>query len=147
MTPKPALPRSPLAVDFPDMTPIAGVELTTGRAGFYRHERDDLLIMRFAPETTCAGVFTRHGVGSAPVDWCQAKLKATGGKNVRALVVNAGCANAFTGRPGARAADRVAGALARRIGVHKREVMLASTGVIGVLLDDRRITDLLPEAV
>jgi glutamate N-acetyltransferase/amino-acid N-acetyltransferase len=147
MTTKPHIPRSPLAVDFPDMVPIAGVELTTARAGFYRHERDDLLIMRFAPETTCAGVFTRHGVGSAPVDWCQSKLGATGGRNVRALVVNAGCANSFTGRPGARAADRVASALARRIGVHKREVMLASTGVIGVLLDDRRITDLLPEAV
>ena len=46
--------------------------------------------MRFAEGTTCAGVFTRHGVGSAPVDWCQNTLAATGGANVRAVVVNAG---------------------------------------------------------
>ena len=58
--------------------------------------------MRFAEGTTCAGVFTRHGVGSAPVDWCKRQLEASGGEDVRALVVNAGCANSFTGRPGRR---------------------------------------------
>ncbi len=76
---KPGLSRSPLAVDFPDMPPIAGVEMATARAGFYAHPRDDLLVMRFAPGTACAGVFTRHGVGSAPVDWCRAQLAASGG--------------------------------------------------------------------
>jgi len=147
MTGKSELARSPLAVDFPDIAPIAGVEIATARAGFYKHERDDLVVMRFAPGTACAGVFTRHGVGSAPVDWCQAQLRASKGRNVRALVVNAGCANAFTGRAGAKAAERVAADLAKRIGVGKRDVMLASTGVIGVVLDDRRIADVLPEAV
>ena len=97
-----SLPISPLAVPFPDIPPVAGVELAVGRAGFYRHERDDLLLMRFAPGTTCAGVFTRHGVGSAPVDWCKARLGHSGG-HARALVVNAGCANSFTGRAGDRA--------------------------------------------
>ena len=73
-----ALPISPLAVAFPAMPPIAGVELAVGRAGFYKHQRNDLLLMRFVPGTTCAGVFTRHAVGSAPVDWCKAGLAATG---------------------------------------------------------------------
>ncbi len=141
MTLKPGLSRSPLAVEFPHMPPIAGVEMATGRAGFYAHERDDILLMRFAPETACGGVFTRHGVGSAPVDWCQAQLAASGGADVRALVVNAGCANSFTGKPGAAAAGRVAAAAAKRLGCRRRDVMLASTGVIGVLLDDARITD------
>ena len=55
---------------FPTIPPIAGVEIATGRAGFYKHAREDLLLMRFAEGTSAAGVCTRHGVGSAPVDWC-----------------------------------------------------------------------------
>ncbi len=119
--------------------------MATGRAGFYKHERPDVLLMRFVEGTTCAGVFTRHGVGSAPVDWCQKQLTASAGEDIQALVVNAGCANSFTGRPGADAARRVASAAAKRIGCRQRGVMLASTGVIGVLLDDAKITSKLPE--
>src|SRR6185503_8379413 len=98
---KDAMPVSPLAVPFPQMPPIAGVQMATARAGFYKHERDDLLVMSFPEGASCAGVFTRHGVGSAPVDWCKRHLQMTKGEGVRALVVNAGCANSFTGRPGA----------------------------------------------
>ena len=88
---KPGLEISPLAVPFPAIPPIAGVEIATARAGFYKHERDDLVVFRFAPGASCAGVFTRHKVGSAPVDWCRRHLDAEhGGQDVRALVVNAG---------------------------------------------------------
>ena len=111
---KPGLAISPLAVPFALIPPIAGVEIATGRAGFYKHEREDLLLMRFAEGTSAAGVFTRHGVGSAPVDWCKRQLAATGGADVRALVVNAGCANSFTGKPGADAVRRVATAVGKR---------------------------------
>lgn len=142
---KPGLAVSPLAVPFPAMPPVAGVEIATGRAGFYKHEREDLLVMRFPEETTAAGVFTRHGVGSAPVDWCKRHLEASGGEDVRALVVNAGCANSFTGKPGADAVRRVASAVAKRFDCRQRDVMMASTGVIGVLLDDARIVARLPE--
>ena len=136
---------SPLAVPFPKIAPIAGVELATGRAGFYKEVRNDVLVMRFAEGSTCAGVFTRHGVGSAPVDWCKRQLDASEGEDVRALVVNAGCANSFTGKPGADAARRVASAVAKRFDCRQRDVMLASTGVIGVLLDDGKIIHRLPE--
>ena len=127
---KPGLAISPLAVPFPTIPPIAGVEIATGRAGFYKHEREDLLLMRFAEGTSAAGVFTRHGVGSAPVDWCKRQLAATGGADVRALVVNAGCANSFTGKPGADAVRRVATAVGKRLDCRQRDVMMASTGVI-----------------
>lgn len=142
---KGALPVSPLAVPFPRIPPIDGVELATGRAGFYKHDREDLLVMRFAEGTSVAGVFTRHGVGSAPVDWCRRALAQSQGEDARALVVNAGCANAFTGKPGADAARRVASAVAKRFDCRQRDVMIASTGVIGVLLDDAKITQRLPE--
>jgi len=143
---KPGLAVSPLAVPLPAIPPIGGVEIATARAGFYKHERDDLVVFRFAPGTSCAGVFTRHKVGSAPVDWCRRHLEASdGGRDVRALVVNAGCANAFTGKPGADAARRTASEIAKRFGCRQRDVMLASTGVIGVVLDDRKIAARAPD--
>ena len=135
-----AMPVSPLAVPFPHMPPIAGVQLATGRAGFYKHDREDLLLMNFPDGASCAGVFTRHGVGSAPVDWCKKHLEATKGEGVRALIVNAGCANSFTGRPGADAVRRVCSEVGKRFDCRQRDVMVASTGVIGVLLDDAKIT-------
>ena len=141
---KPGLQVSPLAVPFPAIAPIAGVELAAGRAGFYKHERDDVLLMRFAEGTTCAGVFTRHGVGSAPVDWCKRQLEATGGAtSARWWSTPA----APTPSPAGRAPTPPAGAsaAAKRFDCRQREVMLASTGVIGVLLDDAKITARLPE--
>lgn len=141
---KPGLKISPLAVPFPQIPPIAGVELGVGRAGLYKHVRDDVLVMRFPDGAACAGVFTRHHVGSAPVDWCKRQFEQTKGEDVKALVVNAGCANAFTGKPGADAARRTAGAAAKRFDCRQRDVMLASTGVIGVVLDDHKIAAALP---
>ena len=76
---KPGLLVSPLAVPFPAIAAVNGVEIAIGRAGYYKHQRDDVLVMRFAQGTTCAGVFTRHAVGSAPVDWCKRQLEASGG--------------------------------------------------------------------
>jgi glutamate N-acetyltransferase/amino-acid N-acetyltransferase len=142
---KSAMPVSPLAVPFPRMQPIRGLTMATGRAGFYKHERDDLLVFNFPEGASCAGVFTRHGVGSAPVDWCKRHLEVTKGEGVRALVVNAGCANSFTGRPGADAVRRVAATVGKRFDCRQRDVMVASTGVIGVLLDDAKITARLPD--
>jgi glutamate N-acetyltransferase/amino-acid N-acetyltransferase len=142
---KSAMPVSPLAVPFPKMPPIAGVTLATGRAGYYKHDREDLLVMSFPEGASGAGVFTRSSVGSAPVDWCRRQLEATKGEGVRALVVNAGCANAFTGRPGADAVRRLASAVSKRFDCRQRDVMVASTGVIGVLLDETKIVHRLPE--
>ena len=143
---KPGLEISPLAVPFPAIPAIAGCEIATARAGFYKHERDDLVVFNFAAGASCAGVFTRHKVGSAPVDWCRRHLDGEGGGlDVRALVINAGCANAFTGKAGADAARRTASEVAKRFGCRQRDVMLASTGVIGVLLDDRKIAGRMQE--
>lgn len=145
---KPGLAVSPLAVPFPDIPPVGGCEMATARAGFYKHERDDLVVFHFPQGAACAGVFTRHKVGSAPVDWCKRHLGAEGGgAGVRALVVNAGCANAFSGKAGADAARRTASEVAKRFDCRQRDVMLASTGVIGVPLDDKKISARLPEVV
>jgi glutamate N-acetyltransferase/amino-acid N-acetyltransferase len=142
---EPSMQISPMAVPFPVIPPVPGVEIATARAGFYKQERDDLLVMRFAEGTACAGVFTRHGVGSAPVDWCKKHLAMSKGEDIQALVVNAGCANSFTGKPGTDAARRVAVAVSKRFDCRQRGVVMASTGVIGVLLDDKKIIGQLPK--
>jgi glutamate N-acetyltransferase/amino-acid N-acetyltransferase len=141
---KPGLAVSPLAVAFPHMGVIDGVEISTARAGFYKHVREDVVLMRFAPGTACAGVFTQHAVGSAPVDWCKAALAATGGEG-RALIINAGCANAFTGAAGAEAVQHVADAVSAELGCRSEAVMTASTGVIGVVLPYGKILNVLSD--
>src|SRR5712671_8016460 len=92
---------SPLApTDVPDMPVIAGVKLATAAAGIRYKNRTDVLLAVMDKGTAVAGVFTKSKCPSAPVEWCRAKLK--GGK-ARALVVNSGNANAFTGKSGREA--------------------------------------------
>jgi glutamate N-acetyltransferase/amino-acid N-acetyltransferase len=86
-------------------------------------------------------VFTRNKCPGAPVDWCRAALR---GGRARALVVNAGNANVFTGRAGARAAAETAGAAGKLVGCPARQVFLGSTGVIGEVLPHERLTKALP---
>src|SRR5512141_747074 len=98
---------SPLApAQFPQMPEIAGVRLATAEAGIRYAGRTDVLLALFDPGTTVAGVFTRSKCPSAPVDWCRARLKPG---TARALVVNSGNANAFTGKSGREAVKITAG--------------------------------------
>jgi glutamate N-acetyltransferase/amino-acid N-acetyltransferase len=110
------------------MPVIAGVALATGAAGIRYQGRTDVLLAVLAKGTTVAGVFTRSKCPSAPVDWCRASLK---GKTARALVVNSGNANAFTGKTGKAATKFTADLAAKSVGCKPSEVFLASTGVIG----------------
>ncbi len=93
---------------FPTCRAIDGVRLATAQAGIRYKNRTDVLLAVFDKGTTVAGVFTRSKCPSAPVEWCRAQLKR--GK-ARALVVNSGNANAFTGKSG-RAATALTAKLA-----------------------------------
>jgi glutamate N-acetyltransferase/amino-acid N-acetyltransferase len=110
------------------MPAIAGVRLATAQAGIRYKDRTDVLLVLFDEGTTAAGVFTRSKCPSAPVEWCRANLK--GGK-ARALVVNSGNANAFTGKNGREACKFTAQIAARAAKLKPSDVFLASTGVIG----------------
>jgi glutamate N-acetyltransferase/amino-acid N-acetyltransferase len=120
---------SPLApTNVPTLPPLAGVKLATAAAGIRYKDRTDVLLALLDPGTTVAGVLTRSKCPSAPVDWCRERLK--GGK-ARALVVNSGNANAFTGKNGRAATKFTADIAAKAIGCKPAEIFLASTGVIG----------------
>ncbi len=122
---------------------MAGVRLGVAEAGIRYAARADLTVMVVPEGSTAAGVFTRNQCPGAPVDWCRAALKATGGR-ARAVVVNAGNANVFTGRAGDEAAAATARAMAALIGSQPEEVLIASTGTIGEKLPYDRITAALP---
>jgi glutamate N-acetyltransferase/amino-acid N-acetyltransferase len=120
---------SPLApARFPDMPAIAGVRLATAAAGIRYAGRTDVLLALLDPGTAVAGVLTRSKCPSAPVDWCRARLK---GGRARALVVNSGNANAFTGKTGREATKFTADLAGKAVGCKPGEIFLASTGVIG----------------
>ncbi|WP_395516405.1 bifunctional glutamate N-acetyltransferase/amino-acid acetyltransferase ArgJ [Pseudorhizobium flavum] len=124
---------SPLAPkSYPHMPPIRGLRMATAAAGIKYKNRTDVLLMVFDQPAAVAGVFTRSKCPSAPVDFCRANLPH--GK-ARAVVVNSGNANAFTGLKGRAATELTAKSAASAVGCAENEVYLASTGVIGEPLD------------
>jgi glutamate N-acetyltransferase/amino-acid N-acetyltransferase len=114
------------------MPALAGVTLATAAAGIRYKNRTDVLLAVLDPGTTVAGVFTKSKCPSAPVEWCRDTLKAG---RARALVVNSGNANAFTGKTGRVATALTAKIAAKALGCKPGEIFLASTGVIGEPLD------------
>ena len=134
---------SPLApTDVPDMPQIDGVRLATAAAGIRYKNRTDVLLALFDKGTTVAGVFTKSKCPSAAVDWCRDKLK---GGEARALVVNSGNANAFTGKTGKQATTLTASIAAKATGSQPGKIFLASTGVIGEPLDATKFDGVLDD--
>ena len=115
------------------------------RAGI-RKKRPDLGLIVAPDGATAAAVFTQNRFQAAPVVLSKAALKKSGGQ-VKAVVVNAGCANAVTGKEGLDAAKRVRTRAAELLVCSENEIFLASTGVIGVVLPDKKIRTFLPDAV
>ncbi len=129
------IPRSPLAPQsFATLAPINGLGLHVYATGSRYRQRDDLLVVTLPEKTKIAGVFTKSSMPSAAVDLCKAHLKESKGR-ARAIIVNAGIANAFTGKQGQASAETVSAACASLLGIDACNVYMASTGVIGQDLD------------
>jgi glutamate N-acetyltransferase/amino-acid N-acetyltransferase len=124
--------------------PVAGVGLGVGMAGIKKPGRNDLLVMRLAPGTAVAGVFTQNRFCAAPVVLCRKNLQKA---EIRALVVNTGNANAGTGEEGLKRAAEVCEALASHIGCDPEQVLPFSTGVSMEPLPSQRIVAALPKAL
>ena len=134
-------PLSPLAPkSYPKLPAIEGVRFATGEGGIRYKGRTDVLLALMDAGTTVAGVFTKSKCPSAPVDWCRANLS---GCTARALVVNSGNANAFTGKSGVDSVQLTAEIAAKATGAKQSEIFLASTGVIGEPLDASKFNGIL----
>ncbi len=144
---KTAKPVSPLApARFPKLPAIAGVEFAAVEAGVRYQNRRDVMLVRLAPGTAMAGVFTRSTTRSACVRDCQAKLAMKVPAGVAAaIVVNSGNSNAFTGKVGDASVAAVTGAVAAALDIPASRVFSSSTGVIGEPLPHERITAKIPD--
>ena len=111
-----------------ELPPLPGVRLACAEAGIRYKDRKDVLLVILPEGTRAAGVLTRSKTASAPVDWCRKQLRHG---RARALVVNSGNANAFTGMRGWEIVETTAALAAEATGCTPAEVFLASTGVIG----------------
>src|SRR5436190_2548461 len=125
------------------LNPVPGVDLGVAMAGVRKANRKDLLVMRLAPGTAVAGVFTQNRFCAAPVVLAKKHLK----NEVQALVVNTGNANAGTGGEGLRRAMQVCDALASHLGCAPDQILPFSTGVIMEQLPSDRIVAALPRAL
>jgi len=134
---------SPLAPErFPDLAPIAGVRLAAYEAGVRYQGRNDLMLAELAPGSTVAGVFTQSTMPGQPVIWCRECLP---GGRVRAIVVNSGNANVFTGRAGRQVVESTAATAAGLFACDPHEIFISSTGVIGEPPPADRISAALPK--
>jgi glutamate N-acetyltransferase/amino-acid N-acetyltransferase len=124
------------------MPAVEGVRMATAAAGIKYKNRTDVLLMVFDRPAAVAGVFTKSKCPSAPVDFCRANLPHG---VARAVVVNSGNANAFTGVKGRQATALTAQSAAAAVGCEENEVYLASTGVIGEPLDATKFSGVLGE--
>jgi len=122
---------SPLALPFPDMPPVDGVTLRVARAGYKEWGRCDLTYVELAEGTAVAGVFTKSACCSSEVEIGRENVA---GGTARALIVNAGNSNAFTGYRGREAVVQIMEQVAAHLGCAPRQVFVSSTGVIGVPL-------------
>lgn len=122
---------SPLASPFPEMPAIAGVSVRVAPARYKAWDRYDLTFVTLDPGTAVAGVLTQSKCPSPEVEWCRKALVLG---EARALVVNAGNSNAFTGSRGRAAVEAIAARTAAHLGCKPSDVFVASTGVIGVPL-------------
>jgi glutamate N-acetyltransferase/amino-acid N-acetyltransferase len=139
------MPVNLIAPDFSSLLPVKGVELGYAEAHIRKPNRKDLLVMRLAPDSRVAGVFTQNRFCAAPVVLCKEHL--TSGAGIRALVVNTGNANAGTGEDGLMRARRSCEALAGLLGVADNQVLPFSTGVIMESLPVDRVVAGLPACV
>ena len=132
---------SPLApASFPKLPSISGVTFATAAAGIKYAGRTDVMLASIAAGSTVAGVFTRSATSAACVLDCQFKMGGDMSQGA-AILVNSGNANAFTGTAGQASVDRICAAVAVGLGVPTSAVFTSSTGVIGEVLPDHKITE------
>jgi len=135
---------SPLALPFPDMPPIAGVTLRVAKARYKDWDRADLTFVELAEGAALAGVFTKSACASTEVELGREQVK-TGA--ARALIVNAGNSNAFTGNSGREAVVAIRQQVGEALGCDPAEVLVSSTGVIGVPLPRDRAREGIAAAI
>ena len=132
-----------------ELKPVNGLRLGHAEAGIKRPGRKDVLVIELPAGASVAGVFTKNRFCAAPVQICREHLAAsqTSGKEIRALVINTGNANAGTGEPGYQNALRTCEELGKLMKLDQEQILPFSTGVILEPLPVDKVIAALPQAI
>jgi len=120
------------------VTAAQGFKAASAAAGIKYKGRDDMAMICSEKPCSCAGTFTSNIVKAAPVKWDMQIARERG--SARAIVCNSGIANACTGVMGLEMCRKTAAAAGKALGIPENEVLVASTGVIGMQLDMDRVS-------
>ena len=119
------------------MNNIEGVTFTTGSCGFKKGKKD-IIIIQLADSSNTSAVFTSSKTISEPVRWSKNNIK----NNIKAIVVNSGNANAMTGKEGFNSIKKYISPIAKKINCSNKNILVASTGVIGEQLDYKKVNSI-----
>ena|SRR3989338_3563999 len=123
---------------------IAGIKFATTNCGIKYKNRDDLILAVFDDSTNVAGLFTKSKIVSQTILWCKKAIK---NGRARALIVNAGNANTFTGKAGVKIVKKTVTTIAKNLNCKKEDIFVSSTGVIGEVFDYKLITKKIPKLI
>ncbi len=132
---------------FPEKASLEGVKFSSVCANIKPSEKLDLTLIELVEGSSFSGVFTKSETRSSPVKWCEKALqerKESEPSGKLAILVNSGNANAFTGSHGEKAVTQTAEVVSRNLDCEKKNVFIASTGVIGELLPVEKIINKIP---
>ena len=120
---------------------LEGIKISTTFSGIKKtpNNEHDILLVEFDKPCSIAGVFTKSLTSSAPVNQCRSNLSASKSASVRAIIVNSGNANAFTGKLGEKTVSKIRKYLSKLLKSNSDQIYTASTGVIGEQLDSNKI--------
>ena len=123
---------------------IKNIKIYTTNCGIKYKNRDDLLLIEFKDGASVAGVFTKSSMPASPITWCKKNIDK---HFARALIVNSGNANAFTGKIGDDTVQKVVNSIAKNLNCKNEEVFVSSTGVIGEVLNADLICQAIPKMI
>ena len=120
---------------------IQGVLFSTGSCGLKEKNKKDLVIIQLDKNSKTSAVFTNSKTIAEPVKWSKKNIN----NDIRAIVVNSGNANALTGKKGYDSIKKYINIIAKKINCSVKNILVASTGVIGEQLDYKKINAIVPE--
>ena len=125
------------------MSNIEGIRFSTGSCGFKKNNEKDIIIIQLDKNSKTSAVFTTSKTVSEAVKWSKNNIN----NEIKALVINSGNANAMTGKKGYNSIEKYTNFISNKIGCYPKNILVASTGVIGEQLDFNKINSVVPKLI
>ena len=123
---------------------IAGINISVTCCGLKKNNKDDLVLIKLDKRSPIHGFFTKSYTPGEPVKWNKSIINVG---YVSAILINSGNANVFTGDKGRKSLEKIISKLSELLGINSKEIYIASTGVIGEYLDEKKIISAFPRLI